>query len=53
MKKDDEILGPELPDPDKTTTNIVKMCLYALLFTAVAYVILVLSFHLSYNSSWK
>jgi len=50
MKNDDnEILGPELPEEEKTTITIVKMCLYALLFTAVVYVMLILSFHLSYN----
>lgn len=51
MKNDDDkTLGPELPGEDKTTTTIVKMCLYALLFTAVVYVMLIVSFHVSYNN---
>lgn len=49
MNNDDEILGIELPAPDKTTTNIVKMCLYGLLFTAAIIATLVISFHLSYS----
>jgi len=49
MKNDDQFLGPELPVETRTTRILVRCCLSALLITAVVYVILIVSFHLSYN----
>lgn len=46
-------MGVELQPADRTTNLIVRSCFYALLFIAVLFAALIVSFYLSYNMPWK